>query len=436
MTCVLRRTAGARLFIVYLAGYILVASSTGWAQESAPSDREVPLSELLAFAEQNAPTTRIAIQRRGYGDAAEAGASPWLRANPSFEFGIGPRFDGATDRDFDFYASLAQPVEIAGERGLRLETASRLGARLDAETTVTRWEVRRDVILAYRSAVVARERAIVNDRLVRFADEMRTITRRRFTAGDATAIDVRVADTDFAHAQQAKISAEQELRTARIRLAEFTGWPIDTPPDVVAGLEAPRPVPALADVMRIAADSHPELRARHAAVAEANARAELADREAWPSPVLGVQFTREGSAGSPANYIVLGTVGVPIPFWQLNQGERARARVDEGVARAEESATARALRSRIARAHAELSSASERLALFTSSVSPSLEDSLALLRRGFDAGELPLLTIAVARERFLQAQRDALVAYADYYRALAEMESALGSELPSATSAP
>jgi cobalt-zinc-cadmium efflux system outer membrane protein len=170
-------------------------------------------------------------------------------------------------------------------------------------------------------------------------------------------------------------------------------------------------------------------------VAEAHARVELADREAWPAPVFGALVAREGSAGSPANYIVLGTLGLPLPFWQLNQGERARARVDEDVALAEESATARAVRARIARSHAELTSASERLSLFTSTVAPQLEDNLALLRRGFDAGEIPLLNVAVARDQFLAALRDALIAYADYYRALAELEFAVGAELPEASSA-
>jgi cobalt-zinc-cadmium efflux system outer membrane protein len=403
--------------------------------EATAGEREVALVELLSYAELHAPAVQVAQRRRGYADAARKGADPRLRKNPTMEFGAGPRFSRGGDRDFDLFASLGQAVEIAGERGLRLDAASRLGEKLDAETTVTRWEVRREVVLAYRSAVVARERVAIVDRIVGFTDEMLVIARRRLAAGDATGIDVRVAETELAQARQAKVAAEQDLRTARIRLAEVTGWAIDTPPNVPAGLGAPRTVPTLAAVMEVAQDRHPELRARHAAVAEAHARVELADREAWPAPVFGALVAREGSAGSPANYIVLGTLGLPLPFWQLNQGERARARVDEDVALAEESATARAVRARIARSHAELTSASERLSLFTSTVAPQLEDNLALLRRGFDAGEIPLLNVAVARDQFLAALRDALIAYADYYRALAELEFAVGAELPEASSA-
>lgn len=408
----------------------------GIAAPAAASEHEASLPELLAHAELHAPAVQLAARRRGYAGAARAGAAPLLRQNPTFELGIGPRSSGASGRDLDYFASLGQPVEVAGERGLRLDVAARLGERLDAEATSTRWELRREVVLSYRSAVVARERVAIADRGVRFAGEMLGIARRRLAAGDATAIEVRVAATDLAQARQAKLSAEQDLRAARVRLAEVTGWAIEAPPSVPAGLEAPRAVPPLSAVMEAAQERHPELRARRAAVAEARARVALADREAWPAPVLGVEVAREGSADGPASHIVLGTLEVPLPFWQLNQAERARSRVDEEVARAEESATSRALRARIARAHAELASASERLLIFTSGVAPQLEDSLSLLRRGFDAGELPLLDVAVARERFLAAQRDALTAYADYYRALAELEFAAGAELPAASPAP
>src|SRR5690606_15298216 len=174
---------------------------------------------------------------------------------------------------------------------------------------------------------------------------------------------------------------------------------------------------------------HPDLRARRAARVEAEARVEVAEREAWPTPVFGVQLAREGSAGSPPNHIVLGTVEVPVPLWQLNREERAARRVDADVARAEESVAARALRAQVARAHAELLGARDRLSLYTATIAPRLEESFELLRRGFAAGEVSVLDLSSVRERWLAAQRDGLAAYADYYRAAAELEFALGIEL-------
>jgi len=376
--------------------------------QDAPDERIVSLEALLAHAERRAPALVVAERRRRYGDAAAAGADVALQHNPTLEFGIGPRFSGANESDFDFTVALGQPVEVAGEPAARRRAAALVGARLDAESAAVRAEVRRDVVQAYHAATIARAATAIAARLVTFSEALLTLVRRRLAAGDASAIDVRVAEIEAAQARQEVLIAEHALRCARLTLAELSGWSIETPPNVAASLSSVRPAPSLGAAMAAAADNHPALRARQAATAEAHARVEVAAREGWPAPVFGVQVAREGSAGSPANYIVLGTLGLALPLWQRNQGERARALVDEDVSRAEESVAARAVRLRIARAHAELSSAAERIALFESASVPALEDGLVLLERGFAQGEVPLFAVTSARARFVEAQRAAL----------------------------
>lgn len=425
----LPRARCARLSVALFAATPLAASAA--ANAAAPSsstavERDVSLAELLEFAARNAPAARLAARRERYGEAARAGAEPLLRHNPSLQLGAGPRFGGSSARDYDLLAALTQPVEIGGQRASRLEAASRRSARLQAEALSTRWQLRRDVTLAYRSTVVARERAAIEQHLLRFAEEMTALARKRFAAGELNAIELRVAEVDLARARQSKLAADQALRSARLRLAELSGWSLEHPPRVSAGLELPPDAPALEDLLKHLGAEHPELRARRAARAEAEARAELAEREAWPTPVLGVQFSREGSVGSPPNHIVLGTVEVPVPLWQRNREARIESRVDVDVARTEESAAARALHAEVARAHAELGSARERLSIYTTAIAPQLEESFDLLRRGFVAGEVSVLDLGSVRERWLGARRDALAAYADYYRAATELEFALG----------
>jgi outer membrane protein TolC len=149
-----------------------------------------------------------------------------------------------------------------------------------------------------------------------------------------------------------------------------------------------------------------------------------------------VQYTREGSLAGPANHIVLGTLGMPLPLWQSNQSERARTRVDAEVAHIEEAASAQRLRLAIAHAHSELQSASARIELFNSTIKPALETGLTSLQRGFAAGEIGARDFALAGERFLSVERDALAAHADYVTALSELESALGGPIEGASRGP
>ena len=393
--------------------------------------REVSFDELMAYAERHSPELAVAERKRGYARVAREAGQPLLGDNPELELAVGPRY-AQGDRDYDFLAAVRQPLNFSGERGKALEAAAQLDRQLAADFRARRWRLRHELAAAYRDAMIARERSVLTRQLVEFEAHLLEVARRRLAAGDVSLVEVRMAEADAARSRQAQLMAEQELLSARLVLCELSGWPITEPPLVSSVPEEPRPVPPLRALVSRAMARHPELEAARAAMHEAHARAELEERKAWPNPVFGLLFAREGGpgAGNRPNYSVLGTLNLEMPFFQQNQGERGKAHVDEEVARAEADAALNALRARLARAHVELTSATQRLALYRTTVAPSLEENLALLERGFEAGELSLLNVAVARERFLSAREDALVAEADYFRALTELENLYGQDLP------
>ena len=430
-----RPPAAASPWIPFSAPWLLLLALSG-AARAQPSAleagaREVSLAELLAYADEHAPAATLAASRQRHAEAARAEAAPRLRYNPTLELGAGPRLVDGADREggVELTLALAQPLELPGVGVRRREAAAQLSARLAAEAGAARWQLRREVTIAFAAAVVARERVALAVEAERFAQELLATSRRRQGAGDASALEVGMAEVEVAQARQEELAARQEHLGARLHLAALVGWDPAAPPEVPAGLGVP-PVAPPATL-----PPHPELRTWRAAVQEARAQGALAARAAWPVPVLGLQLAREVEADGAVRYQVLGTLGLSLPLWQRGQGERTRARVDEAVAQAEERAAAHGLRARQLRARAELETAAARLALFTDGVVPGLEDALALLRRGFAAGELPLLEVTVARERFVAARRASLAAYADYYRARAELEYALGVELPAAAAA-
>jgi outer membrane protein, heavy metal efflux system len=398
----------------------------------AADERVVPLAELIAFAEQHGPSVRIARQRSRGGAAARAAASPILRENPTLVLGAGPRF-ADEQRGLDVQASLQQEVEIAGERGLRRAAAARLGERLDAELEVSRARQRRDVTVAYHLAAVERERWALTSQLARYTERALAVAQRRSAAGDATGIEVGVAEADAARARAAELAAEHGLWSMRIELCLATGWPAQSPPVIAARLEPPRPPPELDEALRRAGSAHPELALRRATIREAHAGVELADRRRLPAPTLGVQLAREGSVGSPANYIVLGSVGLPLPLWTANRGEREQSRVEEDLAREEAQLILQEIAARVARSHHEVRSAAERVQLLGGAAAAALEEGLRLLERGFEQGESSLLELSVGREALARARLDALEAYADYYRSSVELDYWMNGGLPQPT---
>lgn len=203
------------------------------------------------------------------------------------------------------------------------------------------------------------------------------------------------------------MAAKQVHQAARLRLAQLAGWPVETPPVPAGGLDAPRDPPALAELAATARDRLPLLRSRIAAVREAQARALAADRDAWVEPAVGVQYSHESGPGpGGANDILLGTLSVPIPATRGNQRERAAARADAEVARAELDAARNTLAGTIAQARSEVAAAAERVRSYGAEVMPRIEENLSLLRRAFELGEIDMLELSIGRERFMRIQND------------------------------
>jgi cobalt-zinc-cadmium efflux system outer membrane protein len=84
---------------------------------------------------------------------------------------------------------------------------------------------------------------------------------------------------------------------------------------------------------------------------------------------------------------------------------------------------------RVTRATGAVNAGAARVQAYGSEIIPRFEENLALLSRAFELGEIDVLQALLARERFLQLERDSLAAFADYYQAVAELEAELGQEL-------
>ena len=390
--------------------------------------QSVSLDAILAYADRHAPALQVARERLGLGDAAIAGADPLLPDNPALSIGAGPRMTGDGTHT-DLTASLSQRFEIAGERGLRLEAAERTRDRLQAELDEARWEVHRDVHAAFHRALVARERLTAADRLLAFQERLLDITRRRLRAGDVSPLAVRLAEGELSQTQVARIAAEQAHLRAKLELGALAGWPATHPPEPAGELDEPRDPPDATALAEVARRHQPRLRTLHAARIEADARSRSADRDAWPEPALGVQVTREGAPAGLEETIVLGTVSLPIPLFQRNQGARATAQAEARIADAERAAFGSQLLNRLEQNRTAVVAAAARVNTYGREILPTFEENLRLIQRAFELGEIDILQVSVARERFLRIQTDALDAYTDYFQAVADLEASIGTDL-------
>lgn len=390
---------------------------------------EVALADLLAYADQHAPALRVARSTRRRADAAEVAASVLLPDNPQLTVGVGPRIGGGGS-GVDVDVGLSQPIQIAGERRARLAAAEQVRALTDAEVEQVRWAVHCDVHAGFHRALIEGERAQLAAQVVAFQEEVLQVVERQIAAGETAPLTLRLAQAEVAQARQVLVAADQAFLAARIRLAQLSGWPVEAPPMPAGTAETPREPPPLETLLQVARERLPSLRTAAARVREAEAREVLARREAYPRPAVGVQFRRENNAPPEPTYnVVLGVLSTPIPSFQRNQGERARARADISVADAELAAALSVLDARIAEARSEVAAAAQRTLAYGTEILPHFEENLRMLRRAFELGEIDLLALSAGRERFLRIQSDAIAAKLDYFVSLAALERVVGVDL-------
>jgi cobalt-zinc-cadmium efflux system outer membrane protein len=178
------------------------------------------------------------------------------------------------------------------------------------------------------------------------------------------------------------------------------------------------------------------LASARARVEAARAGRAAAEQQVWPNPTLGVSYENEANPGGASERILRGTLSIPLPFWVSNTGALAEADAEVERTSAEREALESVVGHRVLQARERVRASAERARVFGTEIVPTFETNLELLDKAFELGEIDVLQVMVAQERFLRTQTDALQSFADYYSAWAELEAAVGAELlPSGPSA-
>lgn len=394
-----------------------------WATDARGT---VTLPEVLDHANDNAPALMIVRGRQAIGEADLEAASPIFIQDPFLWAALGGRLTPNERTTFEMQAQIYQQVEIAGERRLRIKAAKRLIDFTQADVDRVAWEVEVRVREAFREAVVARLKLDTARKQREFNDHMLELVERQLEQGDISALDYRLAEVQAMQAKQLEIAAENDYVVACRKVTVLAGWQDEFEPK--GALEPTRGVSPDADLLAVAEQQQKQLLLLDKQVERAEAVHKLAKRNIVPEPQLGLYYGREVDPFAKVGMnVVMGTIAFSIPTFQRNRREVAYAKAELNVAKTERDGFAAQLPGRIEAAEARVNASHEQVALYQESIVPNLESNVELLQKGYDFGELTVFEASIARERFFSVQQSVLDAHADYYRALADLESALGS---------
>jgi cobalt-zinc-cadmium efflux system outer membrane protein len=362
-------------------------------------------------------------------DSAEAEKlTARLRPNPQISFTAADiplmlNRELVNPQTFDY--SISQTFEMAGKRQKRMDVADANAQVAQAQFETTVWQLTNDVKKKFYAVLLAKS-------LFDLAKENRTTfdqivehTRDVFKLGEISGLDLQRLeverikfDTDLANTER---DYEVALRDLRVALG---GNYSATEVEVAGAIDYYQSYDfSFADLRDKAIAARPDLKVAKLTQKAADASIRLQHAMKYPDLTVaaGVEQVRNG--GSTYNV----GVSIPLPVYDRNQGERAKALIDKERAQNQEQQVTNHIVSDVDKALAAFNIQKRRVELYKSGILGKVTNIQTMTEVSLKAGESSTLELLDA----IRTRRDTL---AEFYQAIFDYQSALlDLELATAT---
>jgi cobalt-zinc-cadmium efflux system outer membrane protein len=411
---------------LFLAGSVAVFAVASPAQQQ-PAYSWDQIHDL--FLRSN-PTLRAQEQRVVSNRAAEITAA--LHPNPTFQ-------NDTTSATFGIY----QEFEIGGKRAARLGSA-RLATQISQTDSA---DTRRTLTLNLRQAFVSALQAksdlqFANENLANYQKTV-DINKEMFQQGEIARADFLRIQLQTLQFQTDLDDATLEMKTAKAALRGLLG-PANLPQDfeVEGDLKVEPFDKDLPELEKLAIQNRPDLKSAETGRDKASADLRLAKANGWPDPTLGVSYLHTGNEipgpewfqpfypkANSSNAMGLGIASIPIPIFNRNQGEIARAQSEQVRAQFMADAASTQVTQDVESAYAEFTSARDRLKMYEETYLGYAKDSLDIEEFSFHKGGASILDFLDAQRTYRATQLAYRQQLASYLNALAQLQSAAGIDV-------
>jgi cobalt-zinc-cadmium efflux system outer membrane protein len=401
-------------------GAALAGPSLPARADVTTSTPTLTLDAAIQRAFQASPELAEAQAAVGEARARRLGAG--LLANPELSARGAARLLDQGARP-DVAVELSQALPLGGQRGDRTVVADDEIREAEARLTHARQALATRVHLAFIEASRAQELSELATASVQLTKRLLAASERRLAVGDSAALDVHVARAELGRADDALTRARVDAVAARVTLAVVMGEDALSRVHLAPPPVTERVLPPLAQVLSEAKARRADLEALRIAVETARARVELARSGAVPSLTLTAFFELEGGS----EVIVGGGLSLPLPFFDRNQGGIAEAVATTARQQAELRRGELEVSREVATAYELYTSATGSQRAFEGQVVSSMEETVDLLQRSFDAGKIGFTEVLVLRRSLIEARAMAAETRARAAQAGVVLDVAMGT---------
>ena len=285
---------------------------------------------------------------------------------------------------------LAWEVPRPGEIGAKKDIA---GARVEEvrySVMAAEWRYARKVALAWLEVLGARERLILNQRLLEISRQTHDFLRRGREAKAVTALQENLAGIELGN-----VEAERE----RLLVDEQDAWLamnvlLGVPPDTRFELQAPADVFAFVSethsaerLVKDALDNRPDLKELLALYDQAEAALKLEIKRQWPRMAIGTGIAFDLALGSRFNQPTIRT--------RIEERKRVRLQVESAI---------HELRQEVHASLTALSRTGRQLKYFQQYLAPRLEESLRLSAAARGVTEITPVELLTSQRQVLETR--------------------------------
>lgn len=360
-----------------------------------------------------------------------------LRPNPTLDFEqTTGRFTGATG-ETERSIGVAVPIELGGKRRRRTQLAQAQLEASEAEVADRERTLSAEVRANYAEALAALRELEITENLNNLDLQTTRFVQARVNEGETAPIELSLLRVEVDRLRSRRALVEGRLKAGLLRLKSLAGIPPGEPLRLREDLATPvlPPPPASIEAaMDIALRVRPDLKLARLNEEVAQAGLRLARSESVPNVTAFSKYTvvREVFDDTPVGELVdrdkLLTFGVSldIPVFNRNQGAKAEFAAAISQARTRREFLESVVRSEVQSAYARYEAAQAAVSTFEQGVIARSNDNIRVIRSAYELGQFSITDLINEQRRLVDSQRDFTEALTEQYRALADLQTALG----------
>ena len=399
------------------------------APSAAQLEGEITLEAALATALENNPELLAVRQELTVARGHLTKARYWNPFNPYIAGGAGQRRFDQGGSDIQPEAEIGVEVEIAGQRGKRIEEAEQGLARAQAEVDNFERLLRGRVKEAFYNSLYLRRRLELFRKTSELNSRLREATSVRFRSGEVAKLDENLAVIRDGRSRRDVFQADRNYNDSLPELERLLGREPLGRLEPQGGLQVE---PASFDpktLVATALEERPDLVARQAEIRRVEAEQRLTRRSVVPNLTLGAFYEEEVEAGGERDRIIGGRVSFPLPVFDRKQADLSILSGRHAQAEYERRAATLAVRSEVGDAYRAYDAAVSALSLYETEALSRIGENFRFIETAYREGKIDLLELVVVQNDLVDAEFSYVESLWDYWRAVVALERAVARPL-------